>query len=354
MEKENRFREVFKDFEKNPSDKVWANIEKGINPDFIQKPSLFKTAKFWISSGLIIGIATFLSISLSSNKQIKSELQSNNFITENLIDNQENKIIDSEKPTAILTLQKEEKITDNITKKADSESEHKANHNSETQTNATSSNNANISKEDKKTEENRIEQTTTNQLYNSKLAVTSENNTLNSLPQSNQIIKKNNVVNISFSANQTICKGDKVKLFVNGGVNYLWSTGEKTQSILVNPTLSTDYSVIATDENGNQKTGLISVEVSNCQTLFVPNAFTPNGDGQHDEFKAIGNGIQKFEMIIVSRSGQIVFSSNNIDKGWDGSFKGNPVEMGTYVYSIKYIDELNKPHTINGHVSVIR
>ncbi len=354
MEKENSFREVFKDFERNPSDKVWANIEKGINPDFVQKPSLFKTAKFWIGSGLIIGIAVFVSISLSSNKQIKSAFQSNNILAEKSIVIQENKIIESEKPSNILTQQKEVKITDNKKESSQAKFENITKNSIIPQVNPSTSDNVIIPKEEKTAESIKIIQNAINQGNNSKSVVINENKNIFNLPQSNPIIKKNNVVNITFSESQNICKGDKAKLYVNGGVNYLWSTGERTQYIIVNPLESTDFSVIATDENGNQKTGLISVNVSNCETLFVPNAFTPNGDGQHDEFKAIGTGIQKFEMIIVSRTGQIVFSSNNIEKGWDGSFRGNPVEMGTYVYSIKYIDELNKPHTMNGHVSVIR
>jgi gliding motility-associated-like protein len=190
----------------------------------------------------------------------------------------------------------------------------------------------------------------TNDTFANQKIIDNQKGTLN-----NTFVQKNNpITEISFSSDQTVCKGDKVKLSVNGGVSYLWSTGEKTQYIIVNPTSSVNYSVIASDENGNRKTGLISVTVSNCEALYVPNAFTPNGDGQSDIFKAYGNAVSKFEIIIVSRSGQVVYTSKNINEGWDGNIKGNAAPMGVYVYTIKYTNELKNEQTLTGHVTLIK
>ena len=64
--------------------------------------------------------------------------------------------------------------------------------------------------------------------------------------------------------------------------------------------------------------------------LFIPNTFTPNGDQHNDLLVTTGNNIETFYMIIVNRWGDIVYSTNDINKFWDGRFKGNPVKQGVY------------------------
>lgn len=354
MKMEQNFREVFKDFEKNPSDKVWTNIEKNIKTDFINQPSLFKTLKFWVGSGVVISVITCVLLLVFNNNDLSSDVKPNILMSDKQADNfNKNQIVEKHNINKISQSDKSDNSTNNNKVDQLATVINIKNTNS-TNSNTVDTKDSDVQKAEPKPEIKTVLQSSTIQINNTKSAEIPENKTSSTLASTNLPNAKSNVINISFCENQIICRGDKVKLYVNGGVSYLWSTGERSQSILVSPQESTDYSVIATDESGSKKTALINVEVSNCQALFVPNAFTPNGDGRHDEFKAVGNGIQKFEMIILSRAGKVVFTSNNIDKGWDGSFNGNPVEMGTYVYSIKYIDELNKPHTINGHVNVIR
>lgn len=357
MKMEQNFREVFKDFEKNPSEKVWTNIENNIKTDFINQPSLFKTLKFWVGSGVVICIITTVLLLVFNNKDLSSDIKPNVLVSDKQADNfNKNQIIEKHNINNINKISQSDKSnnSDKNNKEDQTVTVTNIKNTNLTNSNTVDTKDSDYQKAEPKSEVKSVMPISTIQLKNTIPAEIHENKTSNTLSSANLPNAKTNVINISFCENQIICRGDKVKLYVNGGVSYLWSTGERSQSILVSPQESTDYSVIATDESGNKKTALISVEVSNCQALFVPNAFTPNGDGRHDEFKAVGNGIQKFEMIILSRAGKVVFTSNNIDKGWDGSFNGNPVEMGTYVYSIKYIDELNKPHTINGHVNVIR
>jgi gliding motility-associated-like protein len=73
-----------------------------------------------------------------------------------------------------------------------------------------------------------------------------------------------------------------------------------------------------------------------CGTLYVPNAFSPNGDGINDEFTVRSNA-QKFEaysLKIFNRFGQQIFETNDINEGWDGKFKGKQCDLSTYYYVI--------------------
>ncbi|PST85070.1 hypothetical protein C7T94_02855 [Pedobacter yulinensis] len=68
--------------------------------------------------------------------------------------------------------------------------------------------------------------------------------------------------------------------------------------------------------------------------VFVPNAFTPNGDGRNDVFLAFGNTITSIEMRVYNQWGQLIFRSQNIQQGWDGTFNGKMQPTGVYVYSV--------------------
>lgn len=68
----------------------------------------------------------------------------------------------------------------------------------------------------------------------------------------------------------------------------------------------------------------------------IPNAFSPNGDLINDEFMVQANGIREFEMLIYNRWGQLVFRTNDISKGWNGTFQGKPCQEDVYAVWIKY------------------
>ncbi len=74
--------------------------------------------------------------------------------------------------------------------------------------------------------------------------------------------------------------------------------------------------------------------------VFVPNAFTPNGDGRNDVFLVYGNAIQSVIMSVYNQWGELIFRSENQSKGWDGTYKGTNQPVGVYVY---YVDV-----TLNG------
>ena len=85
-----------------------------------------------------------------------------------------------------------------------------------------------------------------------------------------------------------------------------------------------------------------------------PNVFTPNGDGENDKFYIKGIGVSSYYLKIFSRWGELIFESNNLEDQWDGTYNGEPVSNGTYVYSINYKSMVDKDYNVNGTVTVIR
>lgn len=73
-------------------------------------------------------------------------------------------------------------------------------------------------------------------------------------------------------------------------------------------------------------------------TVFVPNAFTPNGDGRNDRFGPLGKVPGKYDLRIYNRFGELVFQSNDMERKWDGTKRGQPVPSGSFSYVLEYYD----------------
>jgi gliding motility-associated-like protein len=90
--------------------------------------------------------------------------------------------------------------------------------------------------------------------------------------------------------------------------------------------------------------------------LYVPNSFTPNGDGKNELFYIKGNSIdtENFLLRIYNRWGELLFETNDINQGWDGTHNGKPVQTGTYIWDVE-LKELYTPrkHHHTGHVNVL-
>lgn len=90
-------------------------------------------------------------------------------------------------------------------------------------------------------------------------------------------------------------------------------------------------------------------------TFYIPNSFSPNGDGLNDMFVGNGTFVKEFGMAIFDRWGHLVFESNSIDKPWLGmDTKGVEAPVGTYVYKVEVRDYKLKKHTYRGIVSIMR
>lgn len=104
----------------------------------------------------------------------------------------------------------------------------------------------------------------------------------------------------------------------------------------------------------------IPVSVSNVITLikepnlFYPSAFTPNGDGLNDIFKVVGQYTSRFEFKIFNRWGEQLFFTDNATQGWDGSYRGNIMPEGTYVFKAKITDLINRTSERSGTIVLFR
>jgi len=125
--------------------------------------------------------------------------------------------------------------------------------------------------------------------------------------------------------------GSSIHLHAGGGLKeYAWSNGSADSIISVSN--QGKYSVRVEDFNCCYNSDSVYVKVFQ---YFIPNAFTPNNDGLNDVFKVLGlyKNI-KFKMYLYNRWGQVIFESDNIDKGWDGTSGGTYCEQGSYIWIV--------------------
>lgn len=150
------------------------------------------------------------------------------------------------------------------------------------------------------------------------------------------------VINKTLSAdppNPYQCK--EVTISVDGAADnctYLWDTGETTSSILDTILQNTTYTVTITDENGCTDVQSISVPVilPNCDEsdVFLPNAFTPNGDNINDIFIVRSNFVKTMELVVFNRWGEEIFKTIDVNTGWDGTYKGEKLAPDVYAYCL--------------------
>lgn len=89
--------------------------------------------------------------------------------------------------------------------------------------------------------------------------------------------------------------------------------------------------------------------------IEMSNVFTPNKDGINDYFKpAVFKGMKSGEMKIMNRWGQVIFETNDMQTGWDGTYNGKPVSDGTYFYKISYETIFEEEKTEHGYLSLLR
>lgn len=154
--------------------------------------------------------------------------------------------------------------------------------------------------------------------------------------------------------------GSEVEIFVidpEPTWTYLWSTGETTSSIIVSPEEATTYSVTVTDENGctGEADTEITIDRPDCEEdVYLPNAFTPNGDNVNDVFRVRSNFVTDMELLIYNRWGEQVFRSTDINFGWDGTYKGEPLSPDAYAYYLRAMCTDGVEIKRQGNVSLLK
>ncbi len=166
---------------------------------------------------------------------------------------------------------------------------------------------------------------------------------------------------ISFTpANPSVLSGNSVQLHasVSGNVTgYLWtpSTTLNLTSIpnpIANPVTTTSYNlkVVSTDNCVASKNLTVTV----LQDIYIPNSFTPNGNGKNDIFRIPpGTSFVLRSFSVYDRYGNQLFQTSDINKGWDGTYKGARSPNGSYTYLIKGYD-YRRDVVLSGSVVLIR
>jgi gliding motility-associated-like protein len=154
--------------------------------------------------------------------------------------------------------------------------------------------------------------------------------TVNPLPQ------------VTSSGDVTISQSQQISLQASGAAHYLWFPQEglsdpESDSPYASPKKTTTYTITGISEQGCSDTTSLTVFVNN--QLFVPNLFTPNQDGQNDEFKIYGAGIKQLHFRLYDRWGRLLFESQSreemLETGWNGTIKGRPLPEGRYFWVLE-------------------
>jgi large repetitive protein len=169
-------------------------------------------------------------------------------------------------------------------------------------------------------------------------------------------------VDKAFAGNDTVAvKGVPHALMGSGGLNYTWSSPSGinisnpfSQKALVTLNDDAQFYLKVTDAIGCEGRDTIFIKVYNGPTYYVPNSFTPNGDGVNEIFRAIPVGMANTYFRIFNRNGQLMFETSQYLKGWDGTFNGKPQPVGTYVWVVSGKDRDYKKVEMKGTVNLIR
>lgn len=169
------------------------------------------------------------------------------------------------------------------------------------------------------------------------------------------------VIDASASNNISIMAGQQAQLLttVTGSIDhYTWSPASGLIStgtlspVTIPMTHNTVYTLTVTSTDGCTVSKDIPVKV--YRPFRMPNAFSPNGDGINEVFRIpSGSLLQLIDFAVFDRWGNKVFSTTEINTGWDGTYKGQPANAGTYVFVIKGIIDDNNT-VIKGTVELIR
>lgn len=150
---------------------------------------------------------------------------------------------------------------------------------------------------------------------------------------------------------------DPAQLHGSGNGSLLWSPAltldcDTCSSPVARTETSTTYLLQLTDSNGCKFTDQVTVFVNG--SLFVPNTFTPNGDGVNDFFRAYPTEVKEFHLWVFNRWGERIFDATEPDRFWDGTFQGQPSPIDVYVWRVDLTELAGKRRTEFGHVTLLR
>jgi gliding motility-associated-like protein len=162
----------------------------------------------------------------------------------------------------------------------------------------------------------------------------------------------------------TVQLPDAAVQFTNQSANaigYLWDFGAGSNSTEEHP--STVYAVAGTypvtlyalsDEVGCEDSITKEIIVKDAVGVFIPTAFSPNGDGANDVFNIKTKNATVEQVMIFNRWGEKIFETNDIREGWDGSYLGVVQPLGVYAYVVKAVFIDNTEKVYSGNVTLVK
>lgn len=181
-------------------------------------------------------------------------------------------------------------------------------------------------------------------IYNLLYTYTDGNGCTNSINSNIQVIEHT----VFAGTDITIIEGSTTQLNANGGILFEWDPPDGLsctgcENPAAQPAQTTTYTVTSYDENGCIAFDDVIVEVVPFDdiTVFVPNAFTPNGDGLNDFLFAFGSDIEEILAFrVFDRWGAMIWEgtaipADAVNMGWDGTINGKPAQAGVYAYTVE-------------------
>lgn len=143
-------------------------------------------------------------------------------------------------------------------------------------------------------------------------------------------------------------------------LTYLWTAYDATLSSTTspNPLASVHKSawihILVTDQYGCTGTDAIQIHEPLTSSLYIPNTYTPNGDVNNEYFRVYATNLEEFEIMIFNRWGELLLETRDVNFIWDGTYMGDPVQIGMYVYKLvaRGTDAVRYDHI--GHITVLR
>lgn len=150
---------------------------------------------------------------------------------------------------------------------------------------------------------------------------------------------------------------ESVILQATGAQTYSWNNGETNSILNITPQETFNYVVLGTDSNTcSSYDSVMVIVLFPAVNIFLPTAFSPNGDGVNDLFRIVNEtDFEEISLSIYNRWGEAVFESDINYTYWDGDYKGTPQPIESYIYNIQATAKKNKQQfKVSGSVTLIR
>ncbi len=165
----------------------------------------------------------------------------------------------------------------------------------------------------------------------------------------------NPVPEVNLGEDQAICLVENDVAVLSAGENfvqYTWSTGEESPAIQV--ITPGNYALTVVDDKGCTNSDDIVIIEQCAAQVYVPSAFSPNGDAQNDLFKPTVKFVESYAFKVFNRFGQTVFSTTDQNAAWDGVFQNMKQPIGVFSWIVEYTTEGGETQKKKGNVTLIR